>query len=103
MDTTETTAVPEEANREVNEALERGYDAGFVTDIESHSLPPGLNEDIIRELSRIKEEPEWMTEWRLEAYRRWLKMISPDWAKLNLGPIDFQAISYYSAPKNRPK
>ncbi len=95
------TAVQE--NAEVVEALSRRYDAGFVTDIESDSLPPGLDEDIIRALSALKEEPEWMTEWRLEAYRHWLTMRMPDWAKLKLSPIDFQAISYYSAPKNRPK
>ncbi|HKU78911.1 MAG TPA: Fe-S cluster assembly protein SufB, partial [Rhodanobacteraceae bacterium] len=88
---------------EVQAALSRRYGAGFVTDIESHSLPPGLDEDTIRALSAIKEEPEWMTDWRLAAYRRWLKMTPPNWAHLKLGPIDFQAISYYSAPKNKPK
>jgi Fe-S cluster assembly protein SufB len=88
---------------EVQAALSRRYGAGFVTDIESHSLPPGLDEDTIRALSAIKEEPEWMTEWRLAAYRRWLKMTPPDWAHVKLGPIDFQAISYYSAPKKKPK
>ncbi|HET7663378.1 MAG TPA: Fe-S cluster assembly protein SufB [Rhodanobacteraceae bacterium] len=90
-------------NPEVIEALSRRYDAGFITDIESDSLPPGLDEDIIRALSALKEEPEWMTEWRLEAYRHWLTMPMPHWAKLKLTPIDFQAISYYSAPKNKPK
>src|SRR5690625_2066886 len=90
-------------NADVADALSRRYDAGFVTDIESDSLPPGLDEDIIRALSAIKEEPEWMTEWRLEAYRHWLTMPMPHWAKLNLTPIDFKAISYYSAPKNQPK
>ena len=90
-------------NAEVVEALSRRYDAGFITDIESDSLPPGLNEDIIRALSALKEEPEWMTEWRLDAYRHWLTMPMPNWAKVKLAPIDFQAISYYSAPKNRPK
>ncbi|MBS0575989.1 MAG: Fe-S cluster assembly protein SufB [Proteobacteria bacterium] len=83
--------------------LERKYAAGFVTDIESESLPPGLDEDVVRAISARKEEPEWMTQWRLKAYRHWLTMTPPQWAKLKLGPIDFQAISYFSQPKNRPK
>ena len=103
MEITQTMPVREEANAEVNAALRRSYSAGFITDIESHGLPPGLDEDIICQLSALKEEPVWMTEWRLQAYRHWLTMTAPDWAKLKLGPIDFQAISYYSAPKNRPK
>jgi len=90
-------------NAQVAEALGRRYEAGFVTDIETTSLPPGLNEDIIRQLSAIKQEPAWMTEWRLKAYRNWLTMPTPDWAKLKLTPIDYQAISYYAAPKAGPK
>ncbi|GAP66492.1 sufBCD complex protein [Mizugakiibacter sediminis] len=90
-------------NARVDEALNRRYAAGFVTDIESESLPPGLNEDVIRKLSAIKQEPEWMTEWRLAAYRQWTTMTAPDWAKIDLKPIDYQAISYYSAPKKKPK
>ncbi|MDQ3056664.1 MAG: Fe-S cluster assembly protein SufB, partial [Pseudomonadota bacterium] len=86
-------------NAQIIEQLGRRYDAGFVTDIESESLPPGLSEDIIRALSVIKNEPEWMTDWRLAAYRHWLTMPMPHWAKLNIAPIDFQALSYYSAPK----
>jgi Fe-S cluster assembly protein SufB len=89
----------EERNSEIIEQLGRRYEAGFVTDIESDSLPPGLNEDVIRALSARKAEPEWMTQWRLEAYRHWLGMREPHWAKLEITPIDFQAISYYSAPK----
>ncbi|MGN6728719.1 MAG: Fe-S cluster assembly protein SufB [Rhodanobacteraceae bacterium] len=88
---------------EIQSLLNRRYSAGFVTDIETDSLPPGLNEDIIRALSARKQEPEWMLEWRLAAYRHWLTMTPPHWAKLNLGPIDFQAISYYAAPKQAPK
>jgi len=84
-------------------AINRRYDAGFVTDIESDSLPPGLGEDVVRAISARKNEPEWMTEWRLKAYRHWLTMTAPHWAKLRIDPIDFQAISYFSAPKNRPK
>ncbi|MGF6494741.1 Fe-S cluster assembly protein SufB [Luteibacter sp. 621] len=96
-------ADPVRDNAEVVEALNRRYEAGFVTDIESTSLPPGLSEDIVRQLSAIKGEPEWMTEWRLAAYRHWLTMPEPDWAKLDIGPIDYQSVSYYSAPKSGPK
>src|SRR5215470_10245550 len=84
----------------VGEAINRRYSAGFVTDIESESLPPGLSEDIVRAISARKNEPEWMTEWRLKAYRHWLTMTPPAWAKLKIDPIDFQAISYFSQPKN---
>ena len=87
----------------VAEAINRRYSAGFVTDIESESLPPGLGEDVVRAISARKNEPEWLTEWRLKAYRHWLTMTPPHWAKLDIAPIDFQAISYYSQPKNRPK
>ncbi len=88
---------------DVVDALNRRYSAGFITDIESDSLPPGLNEDVIRFISAKKNEPEWMTQWRLAAYQHWLKMTPPDWAKLKIAPIDYQAISYFSAPKNQPK
>ena len=77
-------------NAEVAAALGRRYEAGFVTDIETDSLPPGLSEDIIRQLSALKHEPEWMTEWRLKAYRHWLTMPEPQWAKLRIGAIDFR-------------
>ena len=77
----------------------REYKEGFVTDIESDSLPPGLDEDVIRALSRIKGDPPFMLEWRLDAYARWLKMTEPQWAQVRYSPVDFQAISYYSAPK----
>ncbi len=84
---------------ELDRQLERRYEAGFVTDIESDTLPPGLDEDVVRFISKKKDEPEWMTEWRLKAYRHWLTMTPPEWAKLNIAPIDFQAVSYYAAPK----
>ena len=77
------------------------YKYGFVTDVEADTIPMGLNEDIIRMLSEKKGEPEWMLEWRLKAYRRWLKMKEPRWANLDFPPIDFQALRYYSAPKKR--
>jgi Fe-S cluster assembly protein SufB len=90
-------------NAIVTAAMNRRYDAGFITDIESDSLPPGLNEDVVRAISARKDEPEWMTEWRLKAYRHWLTMTPPHWAKLKIAPIDLHAISYFSQPKNRPK
>ena len=85
--------------QDVEELVGNEYAAGFYTDIEQDQLPPGLNEDIIAEISARKNEPQWMLDWRLKAYRQWLKMKDPDWAHLNRPPIDFQAISYYSAPK----
>lgn len=76
------------------------YEAGFITDIETEKAPKGLSEDIIRFISAKKEEPEWMLEWRLKAYRRWLEMPEPDWAKLKITPIDYQDSYYYAAPKD---
>jgi Fe-S cluster assembly protein SufB len=75
------------------------YKYGFVTDIEQETVPPGLNEDVIRLISAKKGEPEWMLEWRLKAYRYWLTMQEPKWANVKFGPIDYQAIRYYAAPK----
>jgi Fe-S cluster assembly protein SufB len=80
---------------------EKEYEWGFVTDIEQETLPPGLDEDTIRKLSAIKREPEWLLEWRLKAYRHWLTMTEPDWHNVTYAPVDYQAISYYSAPKSR--
>src|SRR2546429_1658100 len=79
------------------------YKYGFVTDIESETVAPGLSEDVIRLISQKKGEPGWMVEWRLKAYRNWQKMPEPHWANVKYGPIDYQAISYYAAPKQRPK
>lgn len=76
---------------------------GFVTDIESDQLEPGLSEDVVRQISEKKNEPEWMLEWRLKAYRHWLKMSEPRWAYLNYQPVDYQSIVYYSAPKKKPE
>ena len=89
----------EPQNAQIHAQLGRKYDAGFITDIETDSLPPGLSEDIIRALSAKKHEPEWMTEWRLAAYRHFLTMPMPDWAKLQIGPIDLQALP--AAPSKR--
>src|ERR1700723_3179036 len=77
----------------------RGYQHGFVTDIESDTVPPGLDEDVVRMISRKKNEPAFLTEWRLKALRHWLQMPEPNWAHVKIAPIDYQAISYYSAPR----
>ena len=84
----------------IDKMVDQKYQHGFVTDIESDTLPPGLSEDVIRAISARKSEPEWLLEWRLKAYRHWLEMEQPDWAHLNIDAIDFQAISYFSAPKS---
>ena len=83
--------------------VQQPYKYGFVTDIESEVVPAGLSEDVIRLISAKKDEPEWMLEWRLKAYRSWLKMSEPHWPNVKYGPIDYQAISYYAAPKQKPK
>ncbi|MFE8070841.1 Fe-S cluster assembly protein SufB [Marinobacteraceae bacterium S3BR75-40.1] len=84
----------------VDELIKHEYEHGFVTEIEAETFEPGLNEDVIRRLSEVKGEPEWMTEWRLKAYRRFLEMVEPDWAHVDFPKIDLQSISYYSAPKS---
>ena len=85
----------------VKSLTEQEYKYGFVTDIEQETFPPGLNEDVVRALSAKKKEPEWLTEWRLKAYRHWLKMEEPTWPNVHYNPVDYQAISYYSAPKSQ--
>ena len=82
-------------------ALREGYKYGFVTDIDSDTAPPGLNEDTVRFISAKKGEPEWLLAWRLDAFRHWQKMEKPNWAKLRIAPIDYQAATYYSAPKKQ--
>jgi len=77
------------------------YKAGFVTDIESESVPPGLNEEVVRLISEKKSEPEWLLDWRLKAFRQWLTMKEPNWQNVHYPPIDYQAMVYYSAPKSR--
>ncbi|MGD8941302.1 MAG: Fe-S cluster assembly protein SufB [Gammaproteobacteria bacterium] len=86
---------------QVDKLIKSEYEHGFVTNIESETLPPGLNEDTIRFISNKKNEPEFMLEWRLRAYQHWLTMNEPDWASVEHPPIDYQAISYYSAPKKK--
>lgn len=89
---------------ELKKELEtKEYEYGFYTDIESDTLPVGLNEDIVIAISKKKEEPNWMTEWRLEAFKFWKEMEEPEWANVNYDKPDFQAISYYSAPNSKPK
>ncbi|MGH8588321.1 MAG: Fe-S cluster assembly protein SufB, partial [Gammaproteobacteria bacterium] len=83
----------------VESLVNRDYAAGFFTEIETDTVPPGLSEEVIRLISRKKEEPEWLCEWRLCAYRHWLTMQEPGWATVEHPAIDYQAISYYSAPK----
>ncbi|MBF8222200.1 Fe-S cluster assembly protein SufB [Halomonas sp. 328] len=87
------------ASEEMEQLVRRDYKQGFVTDIESDTVPPGLDEGTIAFISQKKGEPQWMLEWRLKAYHQWLKMTPPSWAHLDYPPIDYQAISYYSAPK----
>ncbi|HEX9801211.1 MAG TPA: Fe-S cluster assembly protein SufB [Thermoanaerobaculia bacterium] len=96
--TTDTQSIEQLARRE--------YKFGFVTEIEQETFPPGLDEEVVRRLSAIKDEPAWMTEWRIKALRHWHGMSEPTWANVEYAPIDYQAISYYSAPKsmqNAPK
>ncbi len=85
----------------VEELVHKEYEHGFVTDIDTDTVAPGLNEEVIALISAKKEEPEWLLEWRLEAFRHWTRMAEPEWAHVHYPPIDFQAISYYSAPKSK--
>jgi Fe-S cluster assembly protein SufB len=91
------------ATRTIEELANREYKYGFVTDVEQEIVPIGLSEDVVRLISAKKEEPEWMLEWRLKAYRAWLQMTEPTWHNVHYPPIDYQGISYYAAPKQRPK
>jgi len=88
-------------NKIVEELTSSDYKWGFVTEIEADEAPKGLNEDIIKFISKKKNEPDWMTEWRLKAYKHWLKMTEPHWANVNYPQIDYQDIKYYSAPKTK--
>lgn len=92
-----------ESKQQIESMMNKSYQHGFVTDVESDTLPPGLNEDVIRQISKKKNEPEFLLQWRLKAYRHWLTMSEPTWAHVEFTPIDYQAISYYSAPKPKKK
>ncbi len=87
-------------SEQIEQALERKYDAGFYSEIESETFESGLDESVIRRISAMKNEPEWMLEWRLKSYSAWLEMEEPDWAHVDYPKIDYQSISYYSAPKS---
>src|ERR1700681_1291177 len=87
--------------RQLETLIGRGYQHGFVTEIDSDTVAPGLDEDVVRLISRKKQEPAFLTEWRLKALRHWLTMREPHWAHVKFAPIDYQSISYYSAPKSR--
>ncbi|HVO49710.1 MAG TPA: Fe-S cluster assembly protein SufB [Thermoanaerobaculia bacterium] len=84
----------------LNELTQREYQHGFVTDVATESIPAGLSEDVVRLISKKKNEPEWLLEWRLKAYRHWLTMEEPTWARVSYPPIDYQKIVYYAAPKS---
>ena len=85
----------------INSNLSKDYEYGFVTNIESETLPPGLNEDVVRTISKKKNEPDWLLNWRLKSLRGWGKMEKPSWAKVSYPEIDYQSISYFSAPKKK--
>ncbi len=92
-----------EQTKIIEEFANKEYEAGFVTDVEQDTFPPGLDEDVVRRISERKGEPQWMLDWRLKAYRHWLDMIEPHWPNVSYSDIDYQAISYYSAPKKKPQ
>ena len=87
--------------KQMDDLVSRGYQHGFVTEIETDVIPPGLNEDVIRQISQRKNEPDWVLEYRLKAYRHWLTMTPPKWSSVHYPQIDFQAISYFAAPKKK--
>src|SRR6059036_521155 len=91
------------ATETIEGLVQKEYKYGFVTDIEADEAPPGLNEDIVRLISTKKNEPEWLLEWRLKALRHWFTMKEPTWANVHYDAIDYQAIRYYSAPKQQKK
>ncbi len=88
-------------SNDVETLVRKEYEHGFITDIESDTVAPGLNDDVIRLISSKKNEPEWLLDWRLKAFHHWQKMQQPEWAHVHYPPIDYQAISYYSAPKKK--
>ncbi|NQY51504.1 MAG: Fe-S cluster assembly protein SufB [Piscirickettsiaceae bacterium] len=90
-----------EQMQQIKNLISNEYSAGFITDIETESIPPGLNEGVIREISKIKDEPRFMLKWRLQAYKYWLTLETPKWAHVHHPPINYQDISYYSAPKRK--
>ena len=91
----------DQATKEMLEKEEYKY--GFVTDVDQEIFPQGLNEEVIKQISAKKEEPKWLLDFRLNAYKKWLKMKDPDWAKLNIDKIDYNKMSYFASPKESPK
>ncbi len=91
------------ATQTIEELANQEYKYGFVTEVEADTIPKGLGEDVVRLISAKKEEPEWLLDWRLKAYRLWTTMTEPHWPNVKYDPIDYQAISYYSAPKQKPQ
>ena len=89
----------QDSNKIIQEVTSAEYKEGFVTDVEQEFIPKGLNEDIVRMISARKEEPQWLLEFRLDALRKWQAMPQPDWAHLDMPPIDYQDIIYFAAPK----
>ena len=89
------------AEETIKDFTDLDYKWGFVSDIDADNLPPGLNEEIIRAISAKKEEPEFLLEWRLKAFRHWQKMVEPKWHNVHYDPVDFQKMVYYSAPKQK--
>ena len=89
------------SNEAIKKTISEEYKYGFETNVEQDTFPPGLDEEVIMRLSEIKNEPKWLLNWRLKAYRHWLKMKEPTWSKVQYDPIDYQAISYYSAPRKK--
>ena len=87
----------------IDKITDQEYQYGFTTDIETDQIPPGLNEDVIRQISQKKNEPDFMLQWRLKAYEGWLKMKEPVWAHVKYEPVDYQSLSYYSAPVQKEK
>ena len=87
----------------INQTLEKKYEYGFTTDIEQETIAPGLDENVIKTISKKKNEPKWLLDWRLKAFSQWKKMKEPKWANLSFPKIDYQDIYYYSAPKGFDK
>ena len=96
-----TEEVLSEEMQTIESRLSQEYKYGFVTDIDQETIPPGLDEEVVKTISLKKNEPDWLLEWRLKAYRQWLKMEEPDWSMVKYNEIDYQAISYYAAPKSQ--
>ena len=89
------------AEKIIEKSIKQDYKYGFSSSVEQYTFPPGLDRDVICQLSEIKGEPKWLLEWRLKAYEYWLSIKEPKWAKVNYDPIDYNSISYYSAPKKK--